>query len=29
MAAQIDTARSSGAGDLAKLLSGNDTWEVV
>jgi 2-oxoglutarate ferredoxin oxidoreductase subunit beta len=29
MAAQIDSARSSGAGDLAKLLAGNDTWEVV
>jgi len=29
MAAQIDTARSSGAGDLAKLLAGNDTWEVA
>jgi len=29
MAAQIDTARASGAGDLAKLLAGNDTWEVV
>ena len=29
MAAQIDTARAAGAGDLGKLLSGNDTWEVV
>jgi 2-oxoglutarate ferredoxin oxidoreductase subunit beta len=29
MAAQIDTARASGAGDLTKLLAGNDTWEVV
>jgi 2-oxoglutarate/2-oxoacid ferredoxin oxidoreductase subunit beta len=29
MAAQIDTARASGTGDLAKLLGGNDTWEVV
>jgi len=28
MAAQIDTARSGGAGDLAKLLAGNDTWVV-
>jgi len=28
MAAQLDQARASGAGDLAKLLSGNDTWEV-
>jgi 2-oxoglutarate/2-oxoacid ferredoxin oxidoreductase subunit beta len=28
MAAQIDTARAAGEGDLAKLLSGNDTWEV-
>jgi 2-oxoglutarate ferredoxin oxidoreductase subunit beta len=29
MAAQIDTARASGPGDLAKLLAGNDTWEVA
>jgi len=29
MAAQIDTARASGDGDLAKLLAGNDTWEVA
>jgi 2-oxoglutarate/2-oxoacid ferredoxin oxidoreductase subunit beta len=29
MAAQIDTARASGTGDLANLLAGNDTWEVV
>ena len=29
MAAQIDTARASGPGDLGKLLAGNDTWEVV
>ncbi len=29
MAAQIHTARASGGeGDLAKLLAGNDTWEV-
>ena len=28
MAAQIDTARARGAGDLTKLLAGNDTWEV-
>ena len=28
MAAQIDTARASGPGDLAKLLAGNDTWVV-
>src|SRR5580692_9618526 len=28
MAAQIDTARASGTGDLANLLAGNDTWEV-
>ena len=28
MAAQIDTARSGGAGDLAKLLAGSDTWVV-
>jgi len=29
MAAQIETARSTGDGDLAKLLAGNDTWEVA
>ncbi|MGH3281754.1 MAG: 2-oxoacid:ferredoxin oxidoreductase subunit beta [Trebonia sp.] len=29
MAAQIDTARASGQGDLAKLLAGNDTWDVA
>jgi 2-oxoglutarate ferredoxin oxidoreductase subunit beta len=29
MADQITTARSSGDGDLAALLAGNDTWEVV
>jgi 2-oxoglutarate/2-oxoacid ferredoxin oxidoreductase subunit beta len=29
MAAQIDTARSSSEGDLAKLLAGNDTWQVI
>jgi 2-oxoglutarate ferredoxin oxidoreductase subunit beta len=29
MAAQIETARAGGTGDLAKLLAGNDTWEVV
>src|SRR6201999_740011 len=29
MAAQIETARASGEGDLAQLLSGNDTWEVA
>jgi hypothetical protein len=29
MAAQIETARASGTGDLAKLLAGSDTWEVV
>jgi 2-oxoglutarate ferredoxin oxidoreductase subunit beta len=28
MASQIETARASGPGDLAKLLAGNDTWEV-
>ena len=29
MAEQIEAARSrSGAGDLAALLAGNDTWEV-
>jgi len=28
MAAQINTARASGEGDLTKLLAGNDTWEV-
>ena len=29
MSAQMDQARAGGDGDLAKLLSGNDTWEVV
>jgi len=29
MTAQLEQARSGGAGDLAKLLAGNDTWEVV
>jgi 2-oxoglutarate ferredoxin oxidoreductase subunit beta len=29
MAAQLDEARSTGEGSLAKLLAGNDTWEVV
>ncbi len=29
MAAQLEKARSAGSGDLAKLLTGNDTWEVV
>jgi hypothetical protein len=28
MAAQLDQAQATGAGDLAKLLSGNDTWQV-
>jgi 2-oxoglutarate/2-oxoacid ferredoxin oxidoreductase subunit beta len=28
MAAQIETARASGVGDLAQLLGGNDTWDV-
>jgi 2-oxoglutarate/2-oxoacid ferredoxin oxidoreductase subunit beta len=28
MAGQIAAARASGAGDLAALLAGNDTWEV-
>ena len=28
MAGQIATARAGGEGDLATLLSGNDTWEV-
>ena len=28
MAAQIETAKASGEGDLARLLGGNDTWEV-
>jgi 2-oxoglutarate/2-oxoacid ferredoxin oxidoreductase subunit beta len=28
MAAQIETAKAGGDGDLATLLSGNDTWEV-
>ena len=29
MASQLEQARSGGVGDLAKLLAGNDTWEVV
>jgi len=29
MADQIAAARASGPGDLATLLTGNDTWEVV
>jgi 2-oxoglutarate ferredoxin oxidoreductase subunit beta len=29
MAAQLDQARSAGEGSLAKLLAGNDTWEVA
>ena len=29
MASQLDQARATGEGSLAKLLSGNDTWEVV
>jgi 2-oxoglutarate ferredoxin oxidoreductase subunit beta len=29
MADQLEQARTGGPGDLAKLLSGNDTWEVV
>jgi 2-oxoglutarate ferredoxin oxidoreductase subunit beta len=28
MASQLEQARSGGPGDLAKLLAGNDTWEV-
>jgi hypothetical protein len=28
MAAQIASARANGAGDLAKLLAGSDTWVV-
>jgi 2-oxoglutarate ferredoxin oxidoreductase subunit beta len=28
MAAQIEKAKSAGEGDLAKLIAGNDTWEV-
>jgi len=28
MASQLEQARSGGVGDLAKLLAGNDTWEV-
>jgi 2-oxoglutarate ferredoxin oxidoreductase subunit beta len=28
MAAQLEKAREGGEGDLAKLLAGNDTWEV-
>ena len=29
MAAQLEQAQSGGKGDLAKLLAGNDTWEVA
>jgi 2-oxoglutarate ferredoxin oxidoreductase subunit beta len=29
MSEQIATARSRGEGDLAALLAGNDTWDVV
>jgi 2-oxoglutarate/2-oxoacid ferredoxin oxidoreductase subunit beta len=29
MAAQLEQAQTSGKGDLAKLLAGNDTWEVA
>jgi len=29
MSAQLDAARAGGEGDLARLLAGNDTWEVV
>jgi 2-oxoglutarate/2-oxoacid ferredoxin oxidoreductase subunit beta len=29
MANQIEAARATGEGDLAALLAGNDTWEVV
>jgi len=28
MAAQLEQAKAGGEGDLAKLLAGNDTWEV-
>jgi len=28
MSSQLEQARSGGAGDLGKLLAGNDTWEV-
>jgi 2-oxoglutarate ferredoxin oxidoreductase subunit beta len=28
MADQIKTAQSAGQGDLAKLIAGNDTWQV-
>ncbi len=27
--AQLDTARAGGPGDLASLLAGSDTWEIV
>jgi 2-oxoglutarate ferredoxin oxidoreductase subunit beta len=29
MSAQMDRAAAGGPGDLAKLLAGNDTWDVV
>jgi hypothetical protein len=28
MAAQLQQAQANGKGDLAKLLAGNDTWDV-
>ncbi len=28
MSSQLEQARSAGGGDLARLLAGNDTWEV-
>jgi 2-oxoglutarate/2-oxoacid ferredoxin oxidoreductase subunit beta len=29
MAAQLEQAKAGGEGDLAKLLAGNDTWEIA
>jgi len=29
MASQLEQAQAGGVGDLAKLIAGNDTWEVV
>jgi hypothetical protein len=28
MAAQLEAAQAGGEGDLAKLIAGNDTWEI-
>lgn len=28
MAAQLEVAQVGGKGDLAKLIAGNDTWQI-